>query len=74
VLLRVAEGQLDMGVPGARVPDCGYPLAWCLTEGRGRAFYTSLGHFSGAWENPVYLRHLAGEMSWVLEGPAGDPL
>jgi uncharacterized protein len=67
VLLRVAHGQLDMSVPDARVPDCGFPLAWCFTEGRGRVFYTALGHFPLAWELPIYLRHLAGGLAWTLE-------
>jgi hypothetical protein len=66
VLLRVAEGQLDMDVAGARRPDAGFPLAWCFTEGEGRVFYTSLGHFPGAWETPAYLRHLQGGLAWVL--------
>jgi type 1 glutamine amidotransferase len=66
VLLRVAHGQLDMSVPEARVPECGFPLAWCFTEGQGRAFYTSLGHFPGAWESPTFLRHVAGGLRWTL--------
>ncbi len=66
VLLRVAEGQLDMDVAGARRPSVGFPLAWCFTEGRGRVFYTALGHFPGAWETPAYLRHLQGGLAWVL--------
>jgi hypothetical protein len=70
VLLRVAHGQLDMSVPEARVPECGFPLAWCFTEGQGRAFYTSLGHFSGAWESPTYLRHVAGGLAWTQTAPA----
>lgn len=70
VLLRVADGALDMGVPGARVPDAGFPLCWCHTEGSGRVFYTSLGHFPAAWETPAYLRHVAGGLAWVLDGDA----
>jgi len=66
VLLRVAEGQLDMAVAGARRPSVGFPLAWCFREGAGRVFYTSLGHFPGAWETPAYLRHLQGGLAWVL--------
>ena len=66
VLLRVAEGQLDMNVPGARRPPIGFPMAWCFTEGAGRVFYTSLGHFPGAWETPDFLRHLQGGLAWVL--------
>jgi type 1 glutamine amidotransferase len=70
VLLRVPEEQLDLGAPGARRPDFGFPLAWCFTEGDGRVFSTSLGHFPGAWESPAYLRHLAGGLAWALGAAA----
>jgi uncharacterized protein len=67
VLLRLADDQVDLGVPGGRVPDCGFPLAWCHQEEAGRTFYTALGHFPGAWESPAYLRHLAGGLAWLEE-------
>ena len=35
VLLRLADGQVDLSVPGGRVPDCGFPLAWCHGEEKG---------------------------------------
>jgi uncharacterized protein len=66
VLVRVAEGQLDMGVDGALTPECGFPLAWCFDEGLGRVFYSALGHFPHAWEQPTYLRHLDGALGWLL--------
>ena len=66
VVLKVAEGELDMSAPGARLPAAGFPLAWCFAEGRGRVFYTSLGHFPAAWETPAYLRHLEGGLAWLL--------
>lgn len=68
VLLRLAEDQVDLSVAGARVPDCGFPLAWCHSEEGGRTFYTALGHFPGAWETPAYLRHLAGGLGWLQQG------
>lgn len=70
VLLRVAEEDLDLNAKGATRPAHGFPLAWCFTEGLGRVLYTALGHFPGAWENPLYLRHLAGGLAWVRG--AGD--
>jgi type 1 glutamine amidotransferase len=70
VLLRVRDGELDFGATGARPPSFGYPLAWCFGAGDGRVFSTSLGHFPGAWESPVYLRHLSGGLAWAL-GEAG---
>jgi uncharacterized protein len=67
VLLRLADGQVDLTVPGGRVPADGFPLAWCHGEEEGRTFYTALGHFPGAWESPVYLRHLAGGLAWLQD-------
>jgi uncharacterized protein len=66
ILLEVAPDRLDMTAEGARVPDCGLPLAWCHDEGDGRVFCTALGHFPSAWESPVFLRFLAGALDWVL--------
>jgi len=70
VLLRVADGELDLSAAGARPPTFGYPLAWCFAEGAGRVFSTSLGHFPSAWESPPYLRHLAGGLGWALGAAA----
>lgn len=47
------------------------PLAWCRPFGRGRCFYSALGHFATAWENSNYVRHVLGGIEWVLE--AGRP-
>ncbi len=66
VLLRVPEDQLDPDAPGATTPPFGFPLCWCFSEGEGRVFSTSLGHFPGAWENPSYLQHLYGGLRWAL--------
>ena len=67
VLLRVHDGQLDFSAEGARPPSFGYPLAWCFSEGAGRTFSTSLGHFPLAWETPAFVRHLSGGLGWILD-------
>lgn len=66
VLLSASPDQLDMTVPGARIPEWGLPLAWCFSFGYGRVFYSALGHFPHAWESPVFLRHISGGLSWVV--------
>lgn len=66
VLLRVREGELDLDAAGARSPGFGYPLSWCFTEGLGRVFSTSLGHFPAAWESVTFLRHVDGGIAWAL--------
>jgi hypothetical protein len=52
---------------GSNALDLGdrYPLSWCFSEGSGRVFSTSLGHFPHAWESQDYLRHLAGGLEWL---------
>jgi type 1 glutamine amidotransferase len=71
VLLRVADGELDFSAKGASPPPFGYPLSWCFTEGAGRVFSTSLGHFPAAWESPAYLQHLSGGAQWALAKDRG---
>jgi type 1 glutamine amidotransferase len=68
VLLRAREGELDPeAAAGVPPPAFGFPLSWCFTEGAGRVFSTSLGHFPHAWENPDYLRHLSGGLEWSMD-------
>jgi type 1 glutamine amidotransferase len=42
------------------------PVAWCRDFGRGRVFYTSLGHRDDVWTNPRYQAHLVGAIRWLL--------
>ena len=70
ILLRARADELPLGNDGdgdgsAERPAIGYPLSWCFTEGAGRVFSTSLGHFPHAWENLDYLRHLRGGLAWI---------
>ncbi len=68
VLLSARSEELDStaGTTVGRAPDSGCPLSWCFSEGTGRVFSSSLGHFPHAWETPDYLRHLAGGLDWLL--------
>lgn len=48
------------------------PIAWCKNHGKGRVFYTSLGHRDDVWTNPVYQTHVLGGIRWVLGLAHGD--
>jgi type 1 glutamine amidotransferase len=43
----------------------GPPLAWVRHEGRGRVFYSALGHPIGAWADPQVRRLVAQGVRWV---------
>ncbi len=49
-----------------------YPLAWCRREGKGRVFYTALGHRDEVWQSPWFREHLLGGLLWALGNAKGD--
>jgi uncharacterized protein len=43
-----------------------YPLAWCHTVGKGRSFYTALGHDIASYSDPAFRSHIQGGILWAL--------
>jgi cytochrome c len=37
-----------------------HPIAWCKQVGKGRIWYTALGHTEASYTEPLFLRHLLG--------------
>ena len=42
-----------------------YPATWARMHGKGRVFYTSMGH-GKIWANPVFQQVLLGGIDWAL--------
>ena len=64
VLLQLDPRSVDLG-RGKRV-DRDYALAWTRSYGRGRVFYTSLGHEPAVWADARFQAHLLGGIRWAL--------
>ena len=43
-----------------------YPSTWAHLHGKGRVFYTSLGHREDVWTNPFFQAIAMGGISWAL--------
>jgi len=43
-----------------------FPLAWTKSYGKGRVFYTALGHREDVIEAPWYKEHVRGGILWAL--------
>ncbi|HRI14366.1 MAG TPA: ThuA domain-containing protein [Verrucomicrobiota bacterium] len=43
-----------------------FAVSWSKEVGRGRIFYTSLGHREDVWTSPSYQRHILGGIEWAL--------
>ena len=42
-----------------------YPETWARMHGKGRVFYTSMGHREDVWTNPLFQDILAGGIHWA---------
>ena len=60
ILVQVTEGLTG---PMYRRPN--FPETWARTHGKGRVFYTSMGHREDVWENPKYQGLLIGALNFV---------
>jgi uncharacterized protein len=49
-----------------------YGVSWCKDYGKGRVFYTSLGHRVDVWENKVYQEHVLGGILWAIKEAKGS--
>ncbi len=54
------DGSPKAGLPGL------YPISWCRKYGKGRVFYTALGHRKRTWNDPLYQQHILGGIKWAL--------
>jgi len=68
VLLSLDTDKTDLTGLGPEVVKGGdYPQAWSRTFGKGRSFYTSLGHRDDIWStDPTFRAHVTGGIRWAL--------
>jgi type 1 glutamine amidotransferase len=66
VLLSVDPASVDLTKPNVKRTDKDFALAWTKTVGKGRAFYTALGHEPAVWRDERFQQHLVGGISWAI--------
>jgi type 1 glutamine amidotransferase len=63
--LHVILVQGTEGMKGHMYERPNFPITWARAFGKGRVFYTSMGHFEDVWENPMYQALLLGALGWA---------
>src|SRR4051812_23651842 len=63
--LHVLLVQETAGMKGEDYQRPNFPATWARMHGKGRVFYTSLGHREDVWTNPVFQNLLVGALSWT---------
>ena len=54
------DGSSEANHPGEHL------LSWVKSYGKGRVFYTELGHRPEVWRDPLYRNHIKGGLEFVL--------
>jgi type 1 glutamine amidotransferase len=49
-----------------------FPNTWARKEGKGRVWYTSMGHREDMWTNPIFQSMLTGGIKWACGDVSGD--
>jgi hypothetical protein len=65
VLLSLDASSVDLTKPAVHRTDKDFALAWTRQHGRGRVFYTALGHRAEVWRDERFQRLLIGAMRWA---------
>jgi type 1 glutamine amidotransferase len=65
MLLRLDTEKTDMNGKGNR-EDKDYGVSWARNWGKGRVFYSSLGHNEHIFQNPKVLLHFLAGLQWSI--------
>ncbi|MBI2826910.1 MAG: ThuA domain-containing protein [Planctomycetia bacterium] len=63
--LHVILVQDTQGMNGKDYERPPYPATWARRHGKGRVFYTSMGHREDVWTNPKFQQILLGGLAWA---------
>jgi type 1 glutamine amidotransferase len=68
-VLLVQESESMSGIEYQRPS---YPATWARMHGKGRVFYTSMGHRDDVWASPIFRDILTGGIRWALGDVQAD--
>ena len=72
VLAHLDPKKLDLQNPLVHRADGDFPIAWAKSYGKGRVFYSTLGHEPESWDNPVLQQMYFEAIRWSLGLVDGD--
>jgi type 1 glutamine amidotransferase len=72
VLAHLDSTKLDLTKPLVHRTDGDFPVAWAKSYGKGRVFYSILGHDADSWDNQVLQQMYFNAVLWSLRLVDGD--
>jgi type 1 glutamine amidotransferase len=72
VLLSLDASKLDYNNPRVHRADHDFPVAWSKLYGKGRVFYSTLGHTEESWDDPDVRTMYFEAIKWALRMTDGS--
>jgi type 1 glutamine amidotransferase len=66
VLLRLDASKLELNNPRVHRTDKDFAVSWAKMYGKGRVYYSTLGHVEENWDNPQFQKMYTEAIKWVL--------
>ena len=66
VLMRLDAGKLDLKNPRVHRTDRDFAVSWARMYGKGRVFYSTLGHVEQNWDDPRMQRMYVEAIQWAM--------
>jgi len=72
VLMRLDASKLDLSNPKVHRKDGNFAVTWAKIYGKGRVYYTSLGHVKENWDNAQFQKMLTEAIKWAMRMTDAD--
>jgi len=72
VLASLDPKSVDLTNPNVHQKDGDFPVAWVRNYGKGRVFYSTLGHAPESWDTPLIQTMYFEAVKWALGLTEGD--
>jgi len=66
VLMRLDSGKIDLKNPQVHRKDLDFAVAWAKMYGKGRVYYSTLGHVEQNWDDPRLQQMYMGAIKWAI--------
>ena len=66
VIMRLDPGKLNLNNPRVHRTDKDFAVAWAKMYGKGRVYYTTLGHVDENWDDPRFQKMITEAIRWAL--------
>ena len=66
VLMRLDTSKIDLKNPHVHRKDLDFAVAWAKMYGKGRVYYSTLGHVEQNWDDPRFQQMYVGAIKWAM--------